>query len=281
MASPGARGFKYLIPNVTIAPPLGFAVTDVYPLHHLARALARKDGRVHLSWTLMLGGEARIERTVELAFAGGQCVNPQEAIFRYEERERRDWLDGQNVGYLETRVWLEDDNWFSRRNILQNYTVYSSPQRKSFISPQAFKFSNPQIIEQIRAYGRWVEGYPACRVDPEADIDLSLVLINAYERPALITLDAPALAASRRVRVPPHCAVRVSLAGWLADKPLPWTGQIYVSGPNRTPCFMIHHSRADPLEIGKLEHLDPYRGETAWTTFTRALHERRILAKGG
>ena len=277
MSEPAARGFKYLIPNVTIAPPLGFTVTDVYPIHHLRRAMQDANGRVHLSWSLIRGGETLVERTVALDFVDGECRNPADAVFRHEERERADWVDGAALGYLETRVWIEDDGWFSRRNILQNYTVYSSPERKSFISPQAFKFSNPQVIEQIRAYGQWVEGYPACRVDPAADIDLSLVLINAYEKPALVTLQAPELGYSRRIRAPALTAVRVSLADCLSDAQTPWMGQIYVSGPNRTPCFMIHHSRRQPLDIGKLEHLDPYRGETAWTTFTRAIHEYRAL----
>ena len=277
MADQTARGFKYLIPNVTIAPPLGFAVTDVYPIHHLRRAMQSGDGRVHLSWSLVQDGAVREERAVALDFVDGECRNPQDAVFRYEERERADWLGGESVGYLETRVWLEDESWFRRRNILQNYTVYSSPERKTFVSPQAFKFSNPQVVEQIRAYGQWVEGYPACRVDPERDIDLSLVLINAYERPTLVTLQAPDLNYSRRIRTPALTAVRVSLGDCLSGQPTPWTGQIYVSGPNRTPCFMIHHSRRDPLEIGKLEHLDPYRGETAWTSFSRAIHEHRVL----
>lgn len=280
MAEGTLRGFKYLIPNVTIAPPLGFAVTDVYPIHHLRRAMQSGDGRVHLSWSLIRGGATLEERAVALDFAGGECRNPQDAVFRYEERERTDWVSGAGLGYLETRVWIEDDGWFQRRNILQNYTVYSSLERKTFISPQAFKFSSPQIVEQIRAYGQWAEGYPACHVDPASDIDLSLVLINAYERPTLVTLQAPALSYSRRIRVPALGALRVSLADCLGDLPLPWTGQIYVSGPNRTPCFMIHHSRRDPLDIGKLEHLDPYRGETAWTAFTRAVHEYRMLRRG-
>ena len=228
----------------------------------------------------MRNGTSIYLKSVTLFFEEGECRNSEEAIFRYTEENHDGWASGDEIGYLETSVVLDEaDQWFNRQSVAQNYTTYSAPDRKSFVSPQALKFADVVVIHQIRAFGQWLEGYPACRLNPDSDIDLSVVLVNPYERPALINIQFPDLQIKHRVRVPPGGAKRLSLSSCLNEEHFPWLGQVYVGGVNRIPCFMIHHSFANPYEIGKLEHMDPFRGEVQRLPFTRALHDRKRIGR--
>jgi hypothetical protein len=272
--------FKYLLPTITIAPPRGFTITDTYPVQNLGKMLENPTSTVTITWDITRDATIIHSKIATLEFKDGKCLNAEEAIFEYTERDHDGWKDGDEVGYLETRVELdEDDQWFSGQSAGQNYTIYSAVDRKSFASPQSFKTSNPQVIKQVRAFKKWVEGYPACRLDPKSDIDLSVVLINPYEMAALITIDFPNFEMTKRVRVPKGSAKRISLIQYLDDEDFPWLGQIYVYGARRIPLSMIHHSYSNPYEIGKLEHLDPFRGETQKMSFTRALYNQKRLGR--
>jgi len=167
------------------------------------------------------------------------------------------------VPFLETLIQVDDGPGFRNMFAPAFYTVFDSATQKSFFNDNALKFANTIVVYQIEAFGNWIEGYPACRVDPARDIDQSALLINPHDIAAVVSVELEGAGEPRRVRVAAHSARRYDFADALGDT-VPWTGQALVWGPNRVNLFFLSHARSDPAAIVTMEHSEVYRGERAF-----------------
>ena len=86
-----------------------------------------------------------------------------------------DWAETAPMAYLQTTVTTRDSQ-FSQLREPAFYTVYSGPERKSFLSDSSQKFAHPAVINQVAAYGKWAEGCPSCIVEQECDAGETVVL---------------------------------------------------------------------------------------------------------
>ena len=253
------------IPVVTMAPPPGYTLHQFLPLDGLAATVDAASVDVLIRHIVFRHGdqESVVENTLRLRF--GAWENPADAQLTLDSSiDAAAWRDGSDVPFLETHVLVGGDNSFSTIYGPSFYTVFDSATGKSFFNDNALKYANYVVIDQIRAFGNWVEGYPACAVDPAHDIDQSVLLINPHSRPAVVTLDFEGVDLKVRRRIAARSAQRVGFAALLPDDAFPWAGQCFVSGPNRVNLFFISHSLADPADITTAEHSEVYRGEDAY-----------------
>ena len=152
-----------------------------------------------------------------------------------------DWANGSPLGFMQTTVTIHN----ARISVLIApgfYTIYSGPERKSFLSDSSVKMAHAAVIRQVAAYGKWAEGYPACVVDPEIDVGESLVLINPHERPAVATIEIEGHD-SIRIKVPSSHSRRVDVGEGLKNGALPWRGQI-LCHRTQTGCRVFRQSFA-------------------------------------
>jgi hypothetical protein len=266
--------YRYLIPIVTVAPPTGYILDQLLPLDKLRHALSTDDATLRVSRRVMRNGEVRSASEDELKLVAGEWVDPEVGEFTLPVVDGDAWMQGEGLAYLETQLDLLSEGEFGGPFAPAFYSLYSGPGRKSFVSDNALKYGNPVTIRQIESFGQWVEGYPACEIDPDRDTDESVVLINPFERPAVIKLEFEGRTETLRRRIDAQSAVRIDCASVLDCSAGPWAGQIFVSGINRLVVYFCKHLLSDPSVITTLEHSDPYRGEDANMPFTRYMRRR-------
>ena len=166
-------------------------------------------------------------------------------------------------GYLENGFYVEDEAPLFSRNIPPNfYAIYTRAGNKSFFSDNMLKYSSPAVIAQIAAYGKFIDGYSAVRIDRARDFTETLVMINPYQRPVIANVHSDTAGEIRRIRIEPNSAAHVRLDRLLEESDAAWSGQIQISASNRVITYIMKHSFVDPLLITDHEHLDPYRGES-------------------
>ena len=261
-------GYKYLLPLISICPPPGYRLIQSIHLDRVGALLDRPDAQVRLVRSLVAGESELSHREDVLVFRDRRCDSAA-ALFESDAPPENCWTEGAPLAYLESHLAIEGDGQFASQFPPSYYTIYAGRERKSFYSDNALKYGNTVTIYQIQAFGAWVEGYPACLVDPARDIDESLVLINPFLRPAVVDVTLEGIEAKRRFRIEPRTGRRIGLAKTFDIGEAGWSGQVYVSGRNRVVMYVAKHSLADPSRITTVEHSNPYRGEPTHVPFTQ------------
>jgi hypothetical protein len=263
--------YSSVIPFLNIAPPPGYRFHQILPLDRLAEQITSPTATLDLRRDVYLEGTLVDRKEGVLVLRNDEWIETGAETYELDEIDGSDWIEGHPIAFIETRIDARDAT-FTRKREPSSYVVFSSAYRKSFLSDNNQKFSHPAVIEQVAAYGKWAEGYPACTVDPRCNADQSVVLINPYQRPAIATLEFEGITEKRRIRVEACSARRIAFSETLGSRYLPWAGQAYVWGPNRVVVFFVSHAYDDPAEVNTMEHTDPYRGHSYWFPFTRSLH---------
>tara|TARA_B100000686_G_scaffold347104_1_gene435101 strand:- start:839 stop:1678 length:840 start_codon:yes stop_codon:yes gene_type:complete len=268
--------YFYLIPNVTIAPPPGYQLLQTIPGPALSTIIDTVDADLLVTHEIIMDGRVLASETQELQLRNGS-ISPDAGLrFAVPAPEEADWFGGAQLGFLETKILATDSTTTFHGNQQPGYyTVFSGSERKTFFLDNTLKFSDPVTINQIAAFGLWVEGYPACVVDTENDVDCSFVLINPFERPAVVTLEYEGIDIRPRFKIEPLSARRISFADQLGADAVDWRGQVYVHGRNRVAAYFVCHSFSKPDVIHTIEHTDAYRGRTRKYPFTQSLYLRR------
>ena len=265
--------YPYLLPLISISPPPGYRLMQSINVDGIGALLDRSDEVVTVSRTLLLGERQLDSQVEEIRYRDRRVTRPT-APYLVEAVEENGWSAGGPLPYLETHVMIEGDGQFTDQFVPPFYTVYGGADRKSFFSDNALKYGNTVTIHQIRAFGAWVEGYPLSMVDPQRDIDESLVLINPFLRPAVVDVTIEGREEKKRFRIDPQTGKRISLAEAFGIGDEGWGGQVYVSGKNRVVMYVAKHSLADPSRVTTVEHSNPYRGEPTHLPMTQVLRRR-------
>ncbi|MGE0254646.1 MAG: hypothetical protein AB7N54_04155 [Alphaproteobacteria bacterium] len=255
---------RSLIPNVTPPPPPGYTLHQLLPLDRLREHVVAPDADILVSRSVFSGSrEARRDESVLVLRDGAWRESAGGAWELDSPVSDEAWRAGDDVPFVETSIRVDDGPGFRSMFAPAFYTVFDGDARKSFFNDNALKFANTIVVYQIEAFGNWMEGYPACRVDPAHDIDQSALLINPHDMPAVVSVELEGAGEPRRVRVPAHSARRYSFSAALGQD-VPWSGQALVWGPNRVNLFFLSHSHGDPADVVTMEHSEVYRGERAF-----------------
>ena len=265
-------GFAYLIPIISIAPPRGYRLHQSINLDRIANLLRHRPAEMLIERTLMRAGETLAIRSDTLRF-NGKAWNG-DGTFDVAALDDDNWDIGSPLAYLETHIKLTSGGSFTTQFAPPFYTVYAGPNAKTFLSDNALKYGNTVTMLQIRAFGSWVEGYPAATVDASRDSTESVVLINPFVKPTTVYVSLEGIDTQRRVRVPALSGTRLDLQGLFPLGDPPWHGQYFVSGRSRLVVLTAKHSIARPSEITTVEHSDTYRGEPTHEPMTVLLRRR-------
>ncbi|MSO69321.1 MAG: hypothetical protein EXQ98_03445 [Alphaproteobacteria bacterium] len=260
--------FSYLLPAVGLGPPPGYRVSYALPIASIRDRLTIPSAQVRAIHRLWRDGTEIATRTAEIQFDGPRS-SIQEWVITIDDDGKADWDGGTGLSYWELELAVASPGGFSTNQPAANYTLFSGPRRKTFFNDNAIKFGDPVTIHQVRELGAWCAGYPCCGVDPDANADESIVLINPYHRPGLVNIELVGLPNIEKIRVEPMSARRVSIARLLGPTPYAWRGQVFVTGRSRLIVFFAKHALDDPSEMTTLEHPDLYRGEPTHEALTQ------------
>jgi hypothetical protein len=229
---------------------------------------------------VVLKGETVASDELQIVLKNGEWTDNNQPRFIVEADPMWDWSTNDVVPFIQTTMTADVKGAFRDQFLPNTYTVYSGEGRKTFFSDGVLKMVDRNVIYMVQAYAKWADGFPACEVDPSRDVEGSVIMINPYKMAAVVTIYFEGRDLQHRQRVDPGTARRVGLAGVLKDK-APWSGQLYVHGPNRVANLYCSHSLADPADIGTVEHFCIFRGTSRFIPFANALYDRRLARRKG
>ena len=262
MASP------FMFPTITSL-PAGYDCVIAVPIERLAQKCIR-DGRIHGAIRVFYRGE--VIKTVEHAFE--VCNRKPVGNFpQFHWADHGDEWEG-NAGFLELSFRSDDGvSIFRDTSVINFYSIYTKSGKKSFFSDNAYRYGSPPTINQIAAFGKYVDAYPVIHLDRKRDLGETVTLINPYKkavRAKVITNDGREL----RGKVEPCSVLNIRLAELLKNNEDEWLGHLQLTATNRLVTFHVKHSMADPRLISDHEHMDPFRGEPTHFPLTRMIRLR-------
>lgn len=264
----------YIYPTI-ISLPLGYDCTIEIPNEEIE---SRLDPKMSSALVLVCGrayrqGERFYEKSYELEYRFGKLAGERVDPFIVD--------DGMTSGatepaYLELIIEaIGDEPIFTSKRAFSGYTIYSKPNKKSFLSDNAYKYGSPPVITQMAKFRKYADAYPVIHLDRRRDLGETLVFVNPYRRPILAKVSTHDGRQLPRIRVQPECALNVDLSELLEAGEDRWAGHVQVTANNRLVTFSLKHSMRDIAVVSDHEHLDPYRGdpthEPATVTFRKWL----------
>ncbi len=263
--------FSFIYPSVIHLPP-GYDCTIALPLHRVGERLIHGNGIVAYTIQVFSEGALRAEFAEKVTFEDGRVAGPPPDPFTWRD-SGDEW--GDHSGYLELGLQSVDGSpLFRRKAAIGFYSIYTKPGGKAFLSDNAYKYGSPPVINQIAAFGRFVDGYPVVHLDRDRDLGQTLVLINPYKKTVnarVATHDDRSLV---QLKVLPLSVRAVRLVELLHEGERSWTGQIQLTANNRLVTYVMMHSLCDPRIISDHEHLDPFRSDPTHLPAFQLLRQR-------
>lgn len=264
--------FPYLIPYLSPL-PVDYDCTLDIPLSKIGDRLKDRTGAVTWTTRVFHSGQILDERVHELDFRTGELQNDAPPPYCWKSRGHD--FDS-NAGFVETVFEASNDRTqFITKDMVGFYALCSSPERKTFRADGAYKTSSPMTIGQIAKFGTFCEGYPSLNIDRERDYGETVVFVNPYKKPILVSLLTHDGRKIERRRVMPGSALNVPLLQLLKDDENSYTGRLQLIATNRIIVFHVRHSLSDPTYITDHEHLDPFRSDY---THVPAFQKLRLTA---
>ncbi|MBM3584960.1 MAG: hypothetical protein FJX36_11220 [Alphaproteobacteria bacterium] len=249
--------------------PPGYDCAVSIPPARLAQKAIR-DGRAVCQQRVFHAGRLVHEAQHHIEIRGGTAVGLP--VFRWPDHDA-EW--NGNAGFLELSFHAEDGRaMFRDTRVVGFYAIYSKPGKKSFFSDNAFRYGAPPTINQIAAFGRYVDAYPVMHLDRARDLGETLTLINPYAKAVLASVATQDGRQISRRRVAPMSVLNLSLAELLKPGEERWLGHLQLTATNRLVTFHIKHSMADPRVISDHEHLDAFRGDKTHYPLTQLIRLR-------
>lgn len=259
----------FIFPSISSLPP-GYNCNISLPVSRLEAKIIR-DGTVRCLLRVFQNGEVVHSEEHRIIMCGRKAMD-QLPSFRWQDHGK-EW-NGE-AGFLEISFRADDGlPIFRDTRVIGFYAIYTKPGKKSFFSDNAFRYGSPPIINQIAAFGKYVDTYPVIHLDRKRDLGETLTLINPYEKPVranVFTHDGREL---RGRKVNPNSVLNIRLADLLKDGEDEWIGHIQLTATNRLVTFHIKHSMADPGVISDHEHLDPFRSDETHYPLTQIMRLR-------
>src|SRR6185503_17834251 len=127
-------------------------------------------------------------------FHDGEVVETFEHLFEVRDRKpvgdfpQFRWRDhgaewNGGAGFLELSFRAEDGTpIFRDTSVINFYSIYLKEGKKSFFSDNAYRYGSPPTIDQIAAFGKYIDAYPVIHLDRKRDLGETATLINPYRK---------------------------------------------------------------------------------------------------
>lgn len=253
--------FHYLLPLI-IAFPKGYDVCMLVPLDQIAdRLIFDQEEEILISCNLINDGKVlnQTEKTIKLS---KNKINKQTENFLIKEIK-----DIENPSYLELEITSKNKKLIFKDNLgLSFYSIFSSKDKKTFLSDNAYKTGTPNVIFQISKLKKFVDTYSAINIDKNKLLGETMFFINPYKKKVICKI-FDEISNSVNLTIPPESCREQRLDHFAEIRNThDWKGHIQIYATNRLITFNYKHNIKDNKMISDFEHLDPYRLED--TTFS-------------
>jgi len=248
--------FHYLLPLI-IAFPKGYDVCVLVPLYQISDRLISEDQEeVLITCNLINDGKVLIkkEKTTNLS---KNTIKNKNINFMFNEI-----IDIDHPSYLEFEVISKKKKLIFKDNYgLSFYSIFSSKNKKTFFSDNAFKTGAPNVIFQISKIKKFVDTYSAIDIDIDKSLGETMFFINPYKKKVLCKIIDEEKNFIELI-IPPESCREQKMDHFARIKNVKkWKGHIQIFATNRLITFNYKHDLNDNKSISDFEHLDPYRLE--------------------
>ena len=106
----------------------------------------------------------------------------------------------------------------------------------------SYRVGDPQIINQMSEWRRFIITYGVVDVDLYRNTSNSLIFINPYNKPIVITFSTSDNRDLKRIKIPPNHARYYALSDILQEGECCWNGNIQFTANNRVVSYIISSS---------------------------------------
>lgn len=250
--------YNFIIPGIACVYP-GYDLMYNDNIHFIAKKLLPGRWTVQKQATVWHEGEIISQEKFEMEFSDGKLISDMSPVYCVA---RSLLASDGHPGFLETQLTTLNGSGFKSNAASSPYIVYKAPGKKSYLGDNSWKYATPPVIEQIAAFGAYIDGCSVCQIDRDKDYGESFILINPYRKTILASILGYGDRSINNIKIPARSVRRISLEALLRSDERRFSGQVQLTANNRLITYDIRHSLADPTNVLAQEHLDPFRGET-------------------
>ena len=169
--------FHYLLPLI-IAFPKGYDVCVLVPLYQIVdRLISEEQEEILITSNLINDGKVLIKKEKTIILSKNAIKNKTEN-FMFNEIS-----DINHPSYLEFEIISKKKKLIFKDNYgLSFYSIFSSKNKKTFLSDNAFKTGTPNVIYQISKIKKFVDTYSAIDIDSDKSLGETMLFINPYKK---------------------------------------------------------------------------------------------------
>ena len=245
--------FHYFIPTIHFGPIKHTTYVQELPLNLIEKLIIGNLCILEVIRIIKSEGKIIEESKSLLKFKNNKWLSKEGANFR--------WLNDKsdNLSYVETQVNIVDGQGVTDRFLPSFYAFYTTNIGKTYLSCSNYKYGNPRTIMQMAEFALWTEGYPSISINRSANTTYSLLVINPYVKTAKCNLEVKELNLEFAFKVKANSAIRIEMSDLIELSE--WTGQINISGTQRSVLYFINHEINNFNNTTTIEHSDPFRAE--------------------
>ncbi|MBH61784.1 MAG: hypothetical protein CL569_04920 [Alphaproteobacteria bacterium] len=249
---------NYIVPLIYILlPGHDCRVRPAYA--SLGQCLIGGSGRLIVSSRVYHDGVSHLDEQYRVEFRDGQLVGGAPETLHWPGQQKD---LGSEPGYWEIGFQAEDEAPIVANTIAgANYASYRASGKRLILADPPLKYASPPTIDQIAAYGQFVDGCVVTRIDRKRNFGESIALLNPYNKPILASVFGHDEQKLRRIRVPAQSGRFARLAGLLRESEDRWVGQVQLTATNRLCTYNVKHAFDNPADITHCEHLDSFRAD--------------------
>jgi hypothetical protein len=249
---------NYIVPLIYLLLP-GYNCQFRPAYTSLGHCLANGNGNLLVTSRVYYEGRLHRDESFTVNFCDGRPVNdvPETLV-----RPRQEDSANQEPGYWEIGFQTEDDAPIVVNTISgAGYASYRSPGKRLILADPPLKYASPPTIDQIAAFGQFVDGCAVTRLDRRRGFGESIALLNPYHRPILVSVKGFDGRKLKRIKVPAQSGRFARLEGLLREDEESWVGQVQLTATNRICTYNVKNAFEDPMDITHCEHLDSFRAD--------------------
>jgi len=141
--------YPHFVPFLSPAPPPGYQLAQVLPLEDIKSVLDRNDATLDILREVIFEKKIVKSDRSTIVLKGGYWMDDESGGFFLDPVEGSEWDENDSVAFLQTTVTARDA-FFSQLREPGFYTIYSGPNRKSFLSDSSQKYAHPAVRELVQ-----------------------------------------------------------------------------------------------------------------------------------
>ena len=251
------KNYSFIYPYIAIVPE-GYDLNLFYRENFFSNLLVCEEATINIILEVFGEGKCLKKITYELFFRKNYIkkIIPISIVIRSS--------DFINAGIIYCQISIKEmtnQPVFNTKIPPGHYALLTKPGSKTVLTDNSLKYGDPSFINLIENTGKIADVYPVVHLDRKINLAESLLLINPFPLPILVTVSSHRGLSKIRIKVPPLCGRWVRLIELLEKNEISWFGPIQITATNRIILFMAKHNLSNPTLISDIEHLDTFRFE--------------------